>query len=62
MADRSAAAASSNSSLPLGGQRLAPLAEAHALVVGQFEGQGLDFEVRRIQHRILVGDGLARGG
>ena len=38
-----------------GGQRLAPLAEAHALVVGEFEGQGLDFDFGGVQG--LLGPG-----
>ena len=41
-----------------GGQDLAFLAEADALVVGQFEDEGLDFEFGGLQGRVAEGDGL----
>ena len=44
--------------LPGGGQCLALLAEADALVVGQFEGEGLDFKFGGLQGRL----GLAQFG
>ena len=44
--------------LPGGGQCLALLAEADALVVGQFEGEGLDFKFGGLQGHIAEGDGL----
>jgi len=58
MAAWSATTVSSNRSLPLGGQRLALLAEADAPVVGQFEGEGLDFEFGGVQGRVAQRDGL----
>ena len=44
--------------LPGGGQRLAALAEAHAPVVGEFEGQGLDFQLGGLEGLLGTGEGL----
>ena len=44
--------------LPGGGQRLALLAEAQPLVVGQFEGECLDFEFGGMQCRLVEDYGL----
>lgn len=44
--------------LPGGGQRLAFLAEAHALVVGELEGQGLDFQLGGLEGLLVLGEGL----
>lgn len=48
--------------LPGGGQRLALLAEAQSLVVGQFEGEGLDLEFGGVQCRVAQRDGLVAEG
>jgi hypothetical protein len=45
-----------------GGQHLALLAEADALVVGQFEGEGLDFEFGGVQGRVAQREGLVAEG